>query len=182
AARALGPGLADLAQQRAEADTGGSRLVAAVGRTDRAEHHALAVVAVARHGVELPELGLVLLERVHDVVEARQRDRGGALRRLGTRGALGTGLLRQRSAARRGRRRRAQRAAPEGGGVHGRPPQRLELVVEQHRGDRQAGHVQARDVLADLGLDEREALGLEAVRDAREDDELLLVRRRTEAV
>ncbi len=58
----------------------------------------------------------------------------------------------------------------------------LEFVVEPEEGQRDAGHVEARDEFADLGLDDDRSGRLEQTDDAAEDDEQLLVLDAAEAV
>ena len=69
-----------------------------------------------------------------------------------------------------------------GRGVRGCAPEPLQLVVEEHQGEGTAGHVQARDELADLGLDHVEPLLDQEPGDAAPDDEELLVLRRSQSV
>ena len=73
-------------------------------------------------------------------------------------------------------------AAVEGRGVDGGQPVLLELVVEEHQGQGQPGHVEAGDELADLGAHRRDAGGLEQLGDLRVDHEELLVLHRAQAV
>ncbi len=142
--------------------------------------HADAVVAVAGHRVDPAELVDVLVDG-----GARGGDRLGDPAR---------GLLRLLG-RRRDRRRGVGR---EGGGVHalgrhggalavgrgvgGRGPQLLELGVRPEQGQRDAGHVEAGDQLAHLGLDDDGAAGREELLHAAEDDEQLLVLHRAQAV
>ena len=77
---------------------------------------------------------------------------------------------------------RRHRALREAGGVGGRGPELLELLVEPEQREGCAGHVEARAELAHLGLDDREPALLEQLGDAAVDDEELLVLHRAEAV
>ncbi|OEI67406.1 hypothetical protein Cus16_3005 [Curtobacterium sp. ER1/6] len=145
-------------------------------------HHAAAVVAVAGDRVDATErlLGVAqeLVHRHHrGACGSGGRPGGGARRRRD--GRLRGGLGHRRGRHERGDRRR-HLAVARCVGV--RPPPALEVVVEPLQGQGAPAHVQARDDVADLGLDDLEAGGNEQGEHPAPQEEELLLRRVAEAV
>ena len=139
------------------------------------------MVAVAGHGVEAPEFGLRLGQ---DGADRLQRAHGGGGDLAGVGAALGghgdgLGLLRELGVVELDG---AHGAAPVGGGVAGGEPQGLDDVVEPHEGEREPGHVQAGDELADLRVHDLQASVDESGADVVPHHEQLLVLRGAQAV
>ena len=131
--------------------------VAAARRRRGTTDHAATVIAVAGHGVDAAEFGF----RVGHPRGDRRTRRRHALR--STRGGfVASHVVRPR--LRRGRRgaaasrnvlRRGDLALAVCGGVGRGRPQPFQFLVEPRDGQRAAGHVEAGDQLADLGLHHR---------------------------
>src|SRR6266478_9359179 len=93
-----------------------------------------------------------------------------------------TGVRRQTKAVRRNRVAARSDAPAEGRCVDGGVPQPDEIVIELEEGDREAGHLEARDVVADQAPPDRDPLPAEDLRDGVEGDVELDERRATHSV
>ena len=132
------------------------------------------MIAVAGHGVDLAQALLVVPQQLLDPRGGGLDDAGGPAPCLrGLRGLLLLlglgGLLRGAHPLQR------RRLLAVGRRVGIRGPQALELLVQPEQGQRRAAHVQARDELTDLGIDDLQPGFTQPRGDAAPQQEQLLV-------